>query len=201
MKISEEINNVLHFNFDTRQQLNLSLLRPSEFSENAYFAGRVFTLQDYIDYEVIKFGKFTYLDETSGINIPGRIFNSFYNGDFNPLSFMEQRFLDELLHFDTRLNDIYVIATFGKKTRVHDHEEAHGLYNTDSIYRQEADSIVSKLSPEHRETLERYLEKRLYHPKVWPDEMQAYLADGDYKWMESLRMRKLFKHHRKLNET
>ena len=199
IKVTEEIRNVLNFNFSTQQELTLSTLRMEESTENDFFIGRPFTLQEYIDWEIIRKGKFTYLDEFDGINIPGNALLPFFAGDYNPLSLLENRFLDSVLPESGRINSIYIMGTHGRRNRVHIHEEAHGLYYIDKEYKHKADEIVSSLNKRQTGILERYLIKNCYGKHTWPDEKHAYLADGDYDFKQSKQMIKLFKHHRKLN--
>lgn len=200
IKTTEQIRNLIHLNFDSQQNMNLSFLRPTEYNENYHFKGRVFSLQDYIDWEISIQNKFDYLSRIQGINMPATVLTLFYNGTFNPTSVMENRLLETVKPFKSRINDIYLIGTFGRRTRVHRHEEAHGLYYIDQEYKESADKIVSSMKLKDRRKLEKMLEKEYYDSSVWQDEIQAYLVEEEYPSIPQTKpLVRLFKKHRRLN--
>jgi hypothetical protein len=121
---------------------------------------------------------FTYYHDWSGFNFPSSVVDVFRSGDFNPLSIREKKILKLLPNLS---QPYYVIATYEenpKKDRIEtlNHEIAHGLYYTNSMYRTHVDKIIQKYGrPEDLEDLETWIASH-YDESVWVDELHAYLA-------------------------
>src|SRR5215468_649159 len=112
--------------FRTQYELTSTFLRVQEHYESPKFHGRVFTLEQYMDWYAARHGNFTYYQDWSGFNVPSTAFGAFYAGKFDPLSEKEKQLLG--LFRDLR-EKFYVIGIYERGSLTH--ELAHALYFTD----------------------------------------------------------------------
>jgi hypothetical protein len=66
--------------FKTQYELTSTFLRVQEHYESPQFHGRIFTLEQYMDWYVADNGAFTYFQDWSGFNVPSTAFQPFYEG-------------------------------------------------------------------------------------------------------------------------
>src|SRR5882757_828898 len=85
--------------FKTQYELTSTFLRVQEHYESPEFHGRIFSLEQYMDWYAEQYGNFTYYQDWSGFNVPSTAFAPFYAGAFDPLTRKERR----LLRFFERL--------------------------------------------------------------------------------------------------
>src|SRR4249920_176504 len=95
--------------FDSQYELASTFLRIQEHYESSRFRGRVFTLEQYMDWYAARFGAFTYFEDWSGFNVPSTAFEPFYRGRFDPLLRKEARLLRRFRRFRHRRTPYYVI--------------------------------------------------------------------------------------------
>ena len=93
--------------FRTQHELAATFLRFQEHYESRRFRGRVFTLEQFMDWYAATFGAFTYYQDWSGFNVPSIALAPFYAGRFDPLLEKERRFL---AHFAGERAPFYVIG-------------------------------------------------------------------------------------------
>ena len=100
--------------FKTQYELTSTFLRVQEHYELPQFHGRIFTLEQYMDWYVAENGAFTYFQDWSGFNVPSTAFQPFYEGKFDPLTRKEKRLLGLFRNLQGRF---YVIGIYdsGKK--------------------------------------------------------------------------------------
>ena len=112
--------------FKTQYELTSTFLRVQEHYESPQFHGRIFTLEQYMDWYVAENGAFTYFQDWSGFNVPSTAFQPFYEGKFDPLTRKEKRLLGLFRNLHGRF---YVIGIYddGKKGTL-THELAHALF-------------------------------------------------------------------------
>jgi hypothetical protein len=176
----------------TRHQYTLAstFLRFQEHYENPKFRGRIFSLEEFMDWYAMKFGNFTYYQDWSGFNIPSSVLKSFREGGFNPLSNKEKNLLELLADVP---EPFYMVGIYGAKIDLPTlkHELVHGLYHTVPEYCERVRKI---LRPEEIRCFTEILKKMEYHPSVWQDETNAYLImgatdlkDDGFQWTPSLR--------------
>src|SRR5690242_20121476 len=109
--------------FETQYELAATFLRVQEYYESPRFSGRVFSLEQYMDWYVAQFGAFTYYQDWAGFNVPSTALQPFYEGKFDPLLEKEKR----LLRLFKRLRGrFYVIGVYDSGDLTH--ELAHALY-------------------------------------------------------------------------
>jgi hypothetical protein len=155
--------------FRTQYELTSTFLRVQEHYESPEFHGRVFSLEQYMDWYAEQYGNFTYYQDWSGFNVPSTAFGPFYEGRFDPLTRRERR----LLRLFERLRGrFYVIGTYTGRGDTLTHELAHALFFTDADYRK---AVREAMRPYNTGALERKLARAGYAQHVIEDEVQAYL--------------------------
>ena len=161
--------------FENQYELTSTFLRFQEFYESPKFKGQIFTLDEYKKWYASLKCSFTYYTDWSGFNIPSFVLQPFYEGKFNPLSLKEKRLIRL---FKGVTGDFYIIGiskTTEKLAGVLKHEVAHGLFYTDSMYR---DSIISIMSKFDLTSIKKELSSMGgYHDDVLDDEVHAYALE------------------------
>ncbi len=205
MDITEILTDIYHLNFPTQQGLASTFLRFQEHYESPQFREKIFSLDEFQRWYTAnssngrKTGKFTYYDDWEGFNFPSYVLDPFYRGRFDPLSKLEQLFLE---HFEDKAETkFYVIGTFGD-SRALEHEIAHGLFYIDEGYKTKALRILASMNQKDRTKISNYLRNGAgYHNEVIDDEMHAYLAtDKNYFTDESLTIKNLSTIHHQLRK-
>jgi len=163
--------------FRSQYEAASTFLRCQEFYESAKFRGRVFSLEEYMDWYAGKFKNFTYYEDWEGFNIPSGVLEPFYQGEFDPLSRKEKKLLDL---FARERGDFYIIGAVtspdgGVHERTLKHELAHGLFHIESAYRKE---VLAQLAKYDTTELEKELLRSGYCRAVLKDEVHAYLLCG-----------------------
>lgn len=183
--------------FKTQYQLTATFLRVQEHYELPRFHGRIFSLEQYMDWYAERYGNFTYYQDWSGFNVPSTAFQPFYEGKFDPLSEKEKQLLG--LFKDLR-ERFYVIGVYdsGAKDSL-THELAHALFFIDDGYRE---AVHEAMRGYDTSALARQIAEAGYAKHVIPDEIQAYIVApsselGAAPRLTPLRqkLRALFKQH------
>lgn len=155
--------------FKTRYELTSTFLRVQEHYESPEFHGRVFSLEQYMDWYAEQNGNFTYYQDWSGFNVPSTAFAPFYSGAFDPLTRKEKRLLRLFAGLRSRF---YVIGIYEGRGDSLTHELAHALFFTDADYRKQVREAMRSYDTRK---LERQIAKAGYAQHVIEDETQAYL--------------------------
>jgi hypothetical protein len=185
--------------FRTQYQLAATLLRVQEHYESPRFHGRVFSLEEYMDWYAARYGNFTYYHDWSGFNVPSTALQPFYDGEFDPLSEKEKRLLGLFKGVRGRF---YIVGVYGDDKHSLTHELAHALFFTDAVYRK---AVQRAMRSYDTRPLQKRLSNAGYARHVIPDETQAYLVAPSsklgtgFKRLEPLRreLRALFRKHAK----
>jgi hypothetical protein len=157
--------------FKTQYELAATFLRVQEHYESPRFHGRIFSLEQYMDWYAERYGNFTYYQDWSGFNVPSTALAPFYDGKFDPLSEKEKRLLRLFRNLRERF---YIIGVYdaGAKSSL-THELAHGLFFTDAAYRQ---AVRKAMRGYDTSPIAKRLVEAGYAHHVIPDETQAYLV-------------------------
>jgi hypothetical protein len=183
--------------FKTQYDLTSTFLRVQEHYESPKFHGRVFTLEQYMDWYAGRHGNFTYYQDWSGFNVPSTAFEPFYAGKFDPLSDKEKQLLRLFKGLRERF---YVIGVYDADMK-HSlkHELAHALYFIDDDYRQ---AVRNAMRGHNTSALARQLAEAGYARHVIRDEIQAYIVapSGELRASRALKplqteLRALFRRH------
>jgi hypothetical protein len=183
--------------FKTQYELAATFLRVQEHYESPQFHGRIFTLEQYMDWYAARYGNFTYYQDWAGFNVPSTAFQPFYDGRFDPLTAKEKRLLGLFKNLRERF---YVIGVYEGARSSLTHELAHALFFIDAGYRE---AVRAAMRGYNTSALEKQLTKAGYARHVIPDEVQAYLVapsgklGGRSRPLEPLRrkLRALFRQH------
>lgn len=147
-------------------------MRFQEHYESPEFAGKYFTVDDFLAWYGQKYRKSMYYKDWSGFNVPSYVLKPFFNGNFDPLTDKEKKLLN---FFKGIEGDFYVI---GVTKADHDwvetlkHELAHGMFSCSKEYRNDILACISELKPDPARS---ELKKMGYGPGVIDDEVNAYL--------------------------
>lgn len=156
--------------FKTQYELAATFLRIQEHYESPRFHGRIFSLEQYMDWYAKRYGNFTYYQDWAGFNVPSTALRSFYEGKFNPLSAKEKQLLR--LFKDLR-ERFYVIGIYESGDRNNlTHELAHALFFMDDAYRQD---VRMAMRGYDTAGLASRIAEAGYAKHVIPDEIQAYM--------------------------
>ena len=170
--------------FASQYALASTFLRIQEHYESSHFRGRVFTLEDYMDWYAAQFGAFTYFEDWSGFNVPSTALEPFYTGRFDPLLRKEQ----QLLRLFRRVRPpFYVIGLFDDDDLTH--ELAHALFFMRPDYRREVRAAMRRFNTD---AIARHLASLGYHRRVLEDEVNAYLiSESDVPGVAAARLKPL----------
>jgi len=142
-----------------------------EHYESSRFSGRVFSLEQFMDWYASRFGGFTYYEDWSGFNVPSAAFEPFYQGKFDPLAEKEKRLLRLFRH---ERAPFYVIGVTRTATRRDlTHELAHALFFTDPVYRK---AVRTAMRGYDTSAMAKALVAMGYSTRVVSDEVHAYLV-------------------------
>jgi hypothetical protein len=156
--------------FATQYEMAATFLRVQEHYESSQFSGRIFSLEQFMDWYAARFGRFTYYEDWSGFNVPSTALQPFFEGKFDPMLEKEKRLLRL---FRRQRAPFYVIGVAGKASkREVFHELAHALFFTDAAYRQ---AVRAAIHGYDTSALKRQLSRLGYARHVLVDEVHAYL--------------------------
>ncbi len=167
---SKVAKGIYFLRFKTQYELAATFLRVQEHYESSRFSGRVFSLEEFMDWYAAKFGNFTYYQDWDGFNVPSTALRPFYEGRFDPLLEKEKRLLRLLRN---ERDPFYVIGVAEAASRRGvSHELAHALFYTDAAYRK---AVLSAMRGYNTSALKRQLVSSGYARHVLADEVHAYL--------------------------
>jgi hypothetical protein len=183
--------------FKTQYELTATFLRVQEHYESPRFHGRIFSLEQYMDWYAARYGNFTYYQDWSGFNVPSTAFQPFYEGKFDPLSEKEKQLLRL---FENLRERFYVIGIYDADAKDSlTHELAHALFFIDAAYRE---AVRKAMRGYDTQKLAGQIAEAGYAKHVIPDELQAYMVApserlGSAPGLKPLRqeLRALFREH------
>ena len=80
--------------FKTQYQLAATFMRFQEYYDSPQFKGKIFSVEEYMDWYANVNGKFSYFEDWPAFNIPSQTLKMFFAGWFNPLTNKEKKLLD-----------------------------------------------------------------------------------------------------------
>lgn len=193
-QIKEIRPRIFLFEFNNKYDMCMYFLRYQEFYESAShkFRGKQFEIFDFMRWYATKYGKgvFTYPKDWDGFNLPSNIITDVWG-----LGLMDRNIYDyEMLRAWNSLNykcngeSFYIIGAVNGSNAI-GHEIAHGLFYLQPEYKREMTKLVKSLPDAIKTELRTHLKRLDYTPKVYVDEMQAYMATGltepfrePYRW-------------------
>ncbi len=185
MKVKEVAPSVFHVEFPKAYDLAMTFVRYQEFYESPKFRGEYFKIMDYIEWysKNVGNGSFTYPNDYDGFNIPSVVIDKVL---FKLHSFeYDIRTNHDEMMMDIRKNlaehsPYYLIGTSKEKESKStiNHEIAHGLFYTNSSYQEESLKLTNNLPDLVKTSLYKCMRALEYHPSVWDDEINSYMATG-----------------------
>ena len=156
--------------FKTQYELATTFLRVQEHYGSPRFHGRIFSLEQFMDWYAKRYGNFTYYQDWTGFNVPSTALQPFYQGKFDPLSEKEKALLRLFKGLRRRF---YVIGIYGRGAKdSFTHELAHALFFMDDRYRK---AVCELMRGYDTTKLAKQIADVGYIKHVIPDEIQAYL--------------------------
>lgn len=199
MLIHNPFPGVVHVQFTDSYQMNMTMIRFQESYESPRFAGKDFSLEEYMDWYAYNEHKtrfwrpsvrgFDYLTRVLGTNVPGDSFK---------ITFERLSFADDLREKEKALYDevrgaitegqwesgrFYVIGTYGSSKVVVAHELAHARWGLDPDYKEAMEGIVTELLTPG---FQKAILKRGYSPDMVKDEAHAFALTGWPRWFSPL---------------
>jgi hypothetical protein len=183
MKVINITNKICLVNTTDSVSLGSVFLRFQEYYESPEWRGKIFTIGQFRAWYSEKYGHNSYEKDWSGFNIPSYVLKPFIQGLFDPLTPLEQQFL-ELFRY--RTDDFYIIGASSEDTSTLDHEICHGLYYTCEPYRKAVQSTL-KTNSKHLKPVYEFVSGMMYDKSVWDDEVHAYIcANPDFLTNENI---------------
>ena len=200
MELNEVADRVYHITTKTQYDLASTFMRVQEFYESPFkgIRGHFFTHEQYMDTHVnnsersgTEQATFTYLEDWSGFNVPGNVFNKWL-GKFpkNSLWEKEQKLVDLIRNQNksNKTNKFYVIGTYTDSgaTSTIDHELSHAWFYLDPKYKKEMLKLVSKFPKAAKDQLKLDLKEDGYTPSVFDDEIIAYMSTNPMTYTKKM---------------
>jgi hypothetical protein len=174
--------NIFHLTFQDRYDLCMYFLRYQEFYESSSpkFRNKSFTILSFMRWYSKKYGNgsFTYPSDWNGFNIPGDIIPKVHNLMIPDRNIYDYELLNIYKHCKKSSQDFYLIGSIKKDNITINHELAHGFFYTNKIYKSAMISLVKSIPKDIKLSITHWLKTKGYTPKVYTDEIQAYLATG-----------------------
>jgi hypothetical protein len=155
------------------------MCRFAEYFESPKWRGRLFSWRQFKSWYSWDKGEFSYYEDWGGFNMPGKTFEPFLSGDFNPLTWGERDVLAEIKRL-APTEPFYLIATpkEDEDASCLRHELGHAFYSVDPEYKAAVDVVLASLPADINEKFKRGIKLMGYHDDVLHDELHAYLIDG-----------------------
>jgi hypothetical protein len=172
--VSEVVPGVFKLWFKTQKEMNETLIRIQEYYESPEFAGKLFTLGQFRQWYSGKYGKFDYIDQIVGTNMPNSALEPFKTGLFDPLSDGEKKVLE---YFGNKPGNFYLIGTYGDSESALEHEITHGLFYTNEKYKAAVLAYLKKNnSKKWLKEVKVWLKEKGYNDATLLDEVNAWLT-------------------------
>lgn len=146
---------------------------------------KFFTLEEFMRLYTIenKMGYFSYPEDWAGYNVPSNILIEAEHVFRNNMNLYDE-IMSEIIHYcigESNYKPWYLISADKIDSSTMNHEIAHGLYYTNSMYKIEMDSLISKIEPKIYNQLKKSLVKSGYVDDkiIIDDEIQAYMSTGN----------------------
>ena len=171
---------IWHVRFRDRYSLAMTFLRLQEHYESPKFRGKVFDLEEFMDWYAKQRGGFTYVTDWTGFNVPSTSVMAVLR-QFKDHSRKEQALFGELARRGILdLDRFYLIGTCEEKDDAVDHEICHGMFFCDPDYRAAVEGVFRGY---RLRGCRRVLQRMGYCKAVLIDEMHAYALTGWPKGM------------------
>jgi hypothetical protein len=172
---------IYHFIFRTKRDMNLAMMRISEFQDSPHkqIKGQYFTYADFLEAYVDEDGKLDYFNYWEGHNFTKELVLDFYEKFKVENTFNEVEAL--VIQVSQNSQDYHkkvFIAHVEGDHATFNHEEAHAKFYFNETYK---DAMIKKFSQVRYELLEKITSdlNLRYGSSVIVDETQAYFTTAD----------------------
>ena len=149
-----------------------TFMRFQEYYESPEFKGRVFSIEEFVQWYAGIHGSFSYSQDWYGFNIPSKALEPFQKGEFNPLTKNEQKLLNICKNEEGNFYVIGVTPNAEYFIETVKHEFVHGAFYCNQKYQND---VVKCLRDSKIFNIEKGLSKMGYHQDVFADEANAYI--------------------------
>ena len=162
----------------------MTFCRMQEYYEspNPKFRGKSFDMWEYMKWYSKEYGKgFSYGIDWNGFNVPLEVAYNCYDKHYDtytPYDEVMEKIVFDIYEMNGDSCDGYIIGSGNIKDDTFKHEVCHGLYHTNSEYKQIANENIKLISEDHYTIFKNNLLEMGYTTKVIDDEIQAYLQYG-----------------------
>jgi len=149
-------------------------------SPNPRFRNKNFELVDFMEwYSKDRDGSFTYPNDWAGFNIPNLIFKDDWYQNIKDKNKYDAFMLQahNAITNDLKQGDKYYLIGATDIWAIK-HEMAHGFYYLEPTYKKQMDALTNKLPKKITNKVYSWFKRVGYTPKVFKDEMQAYMSTG-----------------------
>ena len=202
IKIEKLVPRVYVTTFDTQYALCMAFVRIQEFYESPKFKGKVFSLEEFMDYWSEEFGNgsFTYPSVWGGFNLPGSVILEWF-GNFiaekQEIRHKELELIKEIILAVGSIEELsksYIIGVHSKSEKAStEHELAHAIYHLYPEYKDSCDNLIEKLPKLVYAKSRAKLVMAGYGRSVLDDEMQAYFSTSGKTQLDMIQGRKMFR--------
>lgn len=189
-KIYHITNGIYLFLFDNAFDLSMHFCRYQEYYESPKFKNTQFTILQFIEWYSKTYGDgiFTYTRDWGGFNIPGDIIwkvQANIIADYNKYDAAMIKAFNQISSITHIVNpsavqhdSFYILGACKTDLGVLKHELAHGLFYTDTTYRDAMQKLHNELPKTVVSATYKYFSTIGYTKEVFVDELQAYFATG-----------------------
>lgn len=183
-EISQVSDRIFILNFESKNQMSLTMLRFNEHFECKQFKGKTFSHDKYFDWYKKEQGRmnkrksFDYNEIIQGYLIPSKALKPFYNYKFKDLSYGEQQILKIFSKIKHKkfsiiaMHNEYEPRELLDRRNTYYHELAHAFYSLYPRYKRKVDKVIDSID---NTEMEKFLAEKMYRKRCFNDESNSYL--------------------------
>ncbi len=160
-------------------KLALDVVRFQEYNDSPIYRHKIFNRKEIFDYIIKTMGKKSfYYENVGGYNFSDESLTPFYNKKFKHITKAEKYILN---HFKDIKPPYYIIIALSclYEKSIIKHEKAHAFYYLNEEYKTNVSKILKDFINTFPIDLKtKFIEKNMYHPDIFEDEIQAYLISN-----------------------
>jgi len=181
-------NSIVLVEFEDRDSMCKTLLRPQEFWESPVFKNKIFTLGQYRKNYIKEHGIFNYSEEVAGCNVPSIAFKPFIEGLFDPLTPEEEELINYIKHKKGKFCVIGIPSDYEDTTL--DHEMCHAYFYLDYQYRRDVIQLIVSLKDKLDGIKEWLVKEKSYSDNIilLCDEINSFIA-ADHLFLKSKKVK------------
>jgi len=192
MKVTIPVPGVILVQEESQFEIAYAFMRLQEFYEHRDVSrqGKYFTLDEVIENyrESGHSGKFSYLEDWAGMNVPGHVVFDFidkYKSDFTT---REHKLLNTVLKVLKQEENAKVDGKFyliGSCSDLYnDHEICHALWYLYPEFKEDSQKLLKKLNKTEVNAVTKMLKDAGYADNVIDDEINAYISTSDMYYIK-----------------